>query len=158
MGIQQLSHTSAQLPPAAKTIDKLKRMYAMACVEKDLSRRQITAETGRAVAGLIEKLQKHRVQELAVLARLHRLDVEAKEERIAQLEREIAEDQHVHSLKGMVIDLEGRLRRALDRRRQKGFVVPPGTGQKCVACGREDLFRSWKVMPRVPDLASSLST
>jgi len=156
--IQQLSHTSAQLPPAAKTIDKLKRMYAIACVDKDLARREITAETGRTIAFLIERLQQHRVQELAVLARLHRLDVEAKEERIAMLEREIAEDQHIHALKGMVVDLEGRLRRALDRRKQRGFVVPPGTGQKCVACGREDLFRNWKVMPRVADVTSSLST
>merc|ERR1719324_67112 len=119
----------------------------MACVEKDLARREMTAVSGRAVQSLVEKLQKHRVQELAVLARLHRLDVEAKEERIAMLEREIAEDQHIHALKGMVVDLEGRLRRALDRRKQRSFVVPPGTGQKCVACGREDLFKSWKVMP-----------
>ena len=34
------------------------------------------------VSDLVDKLQKHRVQELAVLARLHWLDVEAKIERI----------------------------------------------------------------------------
>lgn len=155
--IQELSHTSSQLPPAAKAIDKLKRMVAMANVEKDVARRQIIAESGKAVAGLAEKLQVHRVQEMAVLERLHRLDVEAKEERIAMLERELAEDTHIQALKGMVVDLESRLRRAVDRRKQRGFVVPPNTGQKCVSCGREDLFRNWKVMPRVPDLQTSAS-
>jgi len=157
--IQQLSHTSSQLPTAAKIIDKYKRMYAMARVEKDIARREIMSESGKTAASLIEHLQGHRVQELYVLGRLHRLDVEAKEERIAILERELAEDMHIQSLKGMVVDLESRLRKAIDRRRQKPFVVPPGTGQKCLACGREDLFKNWKVMPRVPDagLQTSLS-
>merc|ERR1712060_838144 len=95
-----------------------------------------------------EHLRAHRAQELSVLARLHELDNEAKDERIAVLEREIAEDKHIHALKGMVVDLESNLKKALDRRKQKGFVVPPGAGNKCAQCARETLFRGWKGMPQ----------
>eukprot|EP00929_Paragymnodinium_shiwhaense_P108010 TRINITY_DN74345_c0_g1_i1.p1 TRINITY_DN74345_c0_g1~~TRINITY_DN74345_c0_g1_i1.p1 ORF type:complete len:580 (-),score=172.26 TRINITY_DN74345_c0_g1_i1:125-1864(-) len=154
--IQQLVHTSSQLPPAARQIDRLKRENAQARVEKDIARRDIMAENSKMMSDLVEKLQKHRVEELSVLARLHWLDVEAKIERIAVLEREIAEDHHIFALRGMVVDLESRLRKAIDRRKQKGFVVP-GKGQKCTACGREGMYRSWKVMPRVPDIQSSAS-
>ena len=38
-------------------------------------------------------------QELEILARLRDLENEAKDERIAVLEREIAEDKHIHALK-----------------------------------------------------------
>jgi hypothetical protein len=159
--LQQLVHTSSQLPPAAQTIDKLRREVAQACVEKDLARREITISTSVQMAALVEGLQGHRVQEMAVLKRLHELDVEGLKERIAVLEREIAEDKHIQALKGMVVDLEGRLRRALDRRKQRGLVIPPSStaGQKCIQCGREELFRQWKVMPAFeePTLTKSLS-
>merc|ERR1712060_1016428 len=73
---------------------------------------------------------------------------EAKDERIAVLEREIAEDKHIHALKGMVVDLETNLRRALDRRKQRGLVVPPGAGTKCANCSREMTFRGWRGAPQ----------
>merc|ERR1711862_693211 len=118
----------------------------------------ITISTSQQMAALIEGLQGHRVQEMAVLKKLHEIDVEGLKERIAVLEREIAEDKHIQALKGMVVDLESRLRRALDRRKQRGFVVPPGNAsQKCVQCGREELFRSWKVMPTVEDTTGAPS-
>ena len=42
----------------------------------------------------------------------------------------------------MIVDLEQNLRRALDRRKPRSFVVPPN-GPKCVTCGRETSFRAW---------------
>lgn len=147
----QLFHTSSQLYPAARTIDRLKKQLAEVSVDKDLARREITFQTSSQLARLVEGLQGHRVQELSVLQRLHDLDVEDKLERIAMLEKEIAEDKHIQALKGMVIDLESRLRKALDWRKQRSYVVPPGTGHKCVSCGREDLLKSWKVVPSMAD-------
>ena len=44
---------------------------------------------------------------------------------------------------GMIVDLEYNLRRALDRRKQRSYVVPPANGPKCVQCGRETSFRAW---------------
>jgi len=150
---QLLSQTSAQLPPMAQRIDELKIDLIKEQVAHDVSRREITAAGSVAVASLAERLRAQRAQELAVLLRIHKLDVVAKEERIAVLEREIAEDKHIHALKGMVVDLETNLRRALDRRKQKAFVVPPssdkGATTKCSQCQRECLFRSWKCMPSV---------
>eukprot|EP00927_Polykrikos_kofoidii_P054102 TRINITY_DN48580_c0_g1_i1.p1 TRINITY_DN48580_c0_g1~~TRINITY_DN48580_c0_g1_i1.p1 ORF type:complete len:617 (-),score=137.10 TRINITY_DN48580_c0_g1_i1:57-1820(-) len=144
--VQLLAHTSSQLPPAAKTIDKLRRTVAEALTARDIARREITAQSARQYARLIEGLVDHRGHEMTVLARLHFLDVEAKKERIAVLEREIAEDTHIQALKAMVVDLESRLRRALDRRKQRAFVVPPGGGPKCAQCGRENMFRNWKAL------------
>eukprot|EP00434_Breviolum_minutum_P007175 symbB.v1.2.006332.t1/scaffold378.1/size217351/10 len=85
-------------------------------------------------------------QEVEILKRLRELENEAKDERIAVLEREIAEDKHIHALKSMIVDLEQNLRRALDRRKPRSFVVPPN-GPKCVTCGRETSFRAWKLPP-----------
>jgi hypothetical protein len=45
---------------------------------------------------------------------------------------------------GMIVDLEYNLRRALDRRKQRSYVVPP-SGQKCVQCGRETSYRAWQL-------------
>ena len=42
----------------------------------------------------------------------------------------------------MIVDLECNLRRALDRRKTRSFVVP-GNGPKCVSCGRETTIRAW---------------
>ena len=44
----------------------------------------------------------------------------------------------------MIVDLEYNLRRALDRRKQRSYVVPP-SGQKCVQCGRETSYRAWQL-------------
>merc|ERR1712113_723220 len=55
---------------------------------------------------------------------------------------------HIHALKGMVVDLETNLRRALDRRKQRGFVVPPGNGTKCAHCSREMTYRGWRGTPQ----------
>lgn len=83
-------------------------------------------------------------QEVEILRVLRELENESKDERIAVLEREIAEDKHIHALKGMIVDLESNLRRALDRRKPRSFVVPPN-GPKCVICGRETSLRTWKL-------------
>jgi hypothetical protein len=155
--LQELIHTSGQILPLAKNIDDLKFEIAETRTEQALNRRQIIAEGSKLFANTVEVLFEQRTQELGVLARLHVLDVEGKEERIAVLEREIAEDKHIQSLKGMVVDLESRLRRALDRRKQKGLVVPEGLGAKCVECGRESIYRGWRGMSKTPDLGLSRS-
>merc|ERR1719345_250367 len=103
-----------------------------------------------------------RLKEIHTLHRLHVLDCEAKDERIAVLERDIAEDKHIQALKGMVVDLESRLKKALDRRKARGLVVPPSKGMKCVMCSREVLHRNWKEFPIPPSsttkpLAQALS-
>merc|ERR1712224_509915 len=51
----------------------------------------------------------------------------------------------------MVVDLESRLRKALDRRKERNLVVPPMKGLKCVMCSREVLHRNWKSMPEPPE-------
>lgn len=150
--VQMLVHTSSQLPPAAAKIDKLREALADACIAKDNARREITALCGNQVARLTDNLFQHRLHEIGLLRRLQEIETEDLRERIAVLEREIAEDTHIQSLKGMVVDLESRLRKALDRRKAKGLVVPPGkVDQKCVQCGRESMFRNWKVMPDALD-------
>merc|ERR1719387_106781 len=100
-----------------------------------------------------------RLKEMYTLKRLHVLDNESKDERIAVLERDIAEDKHIQSLKTMVVDLENRLKKALDRRKQRGLVVPPGKGVKCVMCSREILHRNWKTSqnPKVPEYPQATS-
>lgn len=142
---QQLIMTSNQLAPLTDVVDQLRTDLVSEQISHDLSKREMTAAGARQYVALAESLRLHRVQELHILRRLHDLDCEAKDERIAVLEREIAEDKHIHALKGMVVDLESNLRRALDRRKQRSYVVPPGEGPKCVQCGRETTFRGWKV-------------
>lgn len=149
---QQFAQVSQQLPPMAHRIDVLKRELAEERTSHDLTKRDMMAESSMRVVTLAENLRTHRLEELWVLRRLHDLDCEAKDERIAVLEREIAEDKHIHALKGMVLDLETRLRKALDRRKPRNFVVPPDTGVKCVVCSREVMNRCWKKMPKVPDV------
>merc|ERR1719350_1927351 len=47
----------------------------------------------------------------------------------------------------MVIDMECRLRKALDRRKQKPSPVPLlGQGSRCVTCQREVLYRGWNAL------------
>mmetsp|Transcript_940 Transcript_940/g.1874 ORF Transcript_940/g.1874 Transcript_940/m.1874 type:complete len:566 (-) Transcript_940:76-1773(-) len=142
---QQLQITSKQMIPLTNMVDQLRIDVVSEQIQHDLSKRELTAAGARQFTALVEMLRLHREKELHVLGRLHILDCEAKDERIAVLEREIAEDKHIHALKGMVVDLESNLRRALDRRKQRSYVVPPGAGPKCVQCGRETTFRGWKV-------------
>mmetsp|Transcript_73138 Transcript_73138/g.165884 ORF Transcript_73138/g.165884 Transcript_73138/m.165884 type:complete len:555 (+) Transcript_73138:62-1726(+) len=152
---QSLVQTSAQLPLLAERIEQLREAMVAEQVAHDESRRSLTAESARQLATLSEHLRVHRMHELAVLARLHQLDNESMGERIAILEREIAEDKHIQSLKGMVVDLESNLRRALDRRKQRPYVVQPGSGTKCVHCGRESMFNGWRGLPK--SLSHSMS-
>jgi chromosome segregation ATPase len=140
----QLEQAWSQVPPLTKEIDELRFSLSGEQVAHHLTRKQLTQEGARQLCVLAGRLQAQRAEELQVLARLRELDNEAKDERIAVLEREIAEDKHIQALKGMVVDLEGNLRRALDRRKQKGLVVPPGGGLKCSVCAREVLLRNWK--------------
>lgn len=142
---QQLVLTSNQMIPLTEYADQMKMGFVAEQISHDLSKRELTAAGARQFVALSERLRLHREEELYILGRLHVLDCEAKDERIAVLEREIAEDKHIHALKGMVVDLESNLRRALDRRKQRSYVVPPGEGPKCVQCGRETTFRGWKV-------------
>ena len=44
------------------------------------------------------------LQEMEILVRLRELENESKDERIAVLEREIAEDKHIHALKASMGD------------------------------------------------------
>mmetsp|Transcript_7691 Transcript_7691/g.20638 ORF Transcript_7691/g.20638 Transcript_7691/m.20638 type:complete len:563 (-) Transcript_7691:168-1856(-) len=140
----QLEQAWSQVSPLSKEIDALRFSLSEEQVAHHLTRKQLTQEGARQLCALAQRLQAQRAEELQVLARLRELDNEAKDERIAVLEREIAEDKHIQALKGMVVDLEGNLRRALDRRKQKGLVVPPGGGLKCSVCTREVLLRNWK--------------
>mmetsp|Transcript_144068 Transcript_144068/g.461186 ORF Transcript_144068/g.461186 Transcript_144068/m.461186 type:complete len:568 (+) Transcript_144068:56-1759(+) len=142
--IQMLVQTTQQLPPLATCIDNLQEDLVMEQIAHDVSKRELTAAGARLYSGMVQQLRVHRTQELAVLYRISELEVEGLKERIAVLEREIAEDRHIHALKGMVVDLESNLRRALDRRKQRAFVVPPSKDAKCSQCSRESLLRSWK--------------
>lgn len=153
--MQQLVHTSGLLPLLTKRVGELRINLASEKIAHDFSRKELTAAGARMAMGLVETLRAHRAQELMVLARLHRLDVEAKEERIAVLQRELSEDTHISALKGMVVELESHLRRALDRRKQKPYAVPPA-GQKCVQCQREMLIRNWRLTP-LQGMAQSIS-
>eukprot|EP00931_Biecheleriopsis_adriatica_P006882 TRINITY_DN108226_c0_g1_i1.p1 TRINITY_DN108226_c0_g1~~TRINITY_DN108226_c0_g1_i1.p1 ORF type:complete len:563 (-),score=145.51 TRINITY_DN108226_c0_g1_i1:90-1778(-) len=144
---QQLISTSNQLLPMTSLMDQLRVDLVNEQLQHDLTRRELVAAGSRQFAALAEGLRVHRNRELSMLMRLFHLDIEEKDERIAVLEREIAEDKHIHALKGMVVDLETNLRRALDRRKQRSYVVPPAAGPKCVQCGRETTFRGWKVPP-----------
>lgn len=145
---QQLRHASAMTYTLSQRVDGLRVELAEERSAHDLSRRELTAEGARQLATLLEKLRIHRIDEQQVLKRIHDLDVEARDERIAVLEREIAEDKHVHALQAMVVDLEGNLRKALDRRKQKPFAIPAGSGPKCSQCQREMLYRGWKLGPQ----------
>lgn len=151
---QQLTHTAEQIPLLSAVVDDMRREAAEAKVRVELDRRRMVLEFSSQTHAMLENLRVHRIEELFVLHRIHRLDVEMKEERIAVLEREIAENAHVQSLRGMVVDLESRLRKALDRRKQKqSTVLSPGLGPVCSQCGRENLFRDWKNMaPKFPNL------
>lgn len=142
---QNLAKTASQIPMMCQTIDQLKSDLAMEVLAHDLSRRELTVLGAARVSNLIDQLWVHRVQELAALRRIHEADVENMNERIAVLEREIAEDKHIHALKRMVIDLETNMRRLCDRRKVRPFVVPQGTGPKCPVCSKESLFKTWTV-------------
>lgn len=150
--IQQLVQTTKQVPLMAKRMDILKRQMVEEKTAADIAKRTITNEYAKIVATMWERMYDHRLREIYTLKRLHILDCETKDERIAVLERDIAEDKHIQALKGMVVDLETRLKRALDRRKQKGLVIPPNKGNKCVMCSREILHRNWKEFqtPKVP--------
>jgi len=143
----QLLQTSAQIPLMAQRMDVLKRQMADEKTTADLTKRTVTNECAETIATMWERMAAHRIHERETVARLQKLEVETKDERIAVLERDIAEDKHIQSLKGMVIDLESRLRKALDRRKARGLVVPPMKGMKCIMCSREVLHRNWKSMP-----------
>merc|ERR1712137_55260 len=155
--IQQLVQTTQQLPPLAERIDRLQEDFVMEQIAHDVSKRELTSAGARLFSELVEKLRVHRSQELAVLHRIHEVDVEGLKERIAVLEREIAEDKHISALKGMVVDLESNLRRAMDRRKQRGFVVPPAStdANKCAHCSREVTLNTWRGLPK--SLSHSLS-
>ncbi|CAJ1345210.1 unnamed protein product [Effrenium voratum] len=150
---QQLTWSSRQMVPLMNFMDQLRMEVVREQMEGDLVRRELVAASARQFAALTEQLRLQRAQELEILQRLRDLENEAKDERIAVLEREIAEDKHIHALKGMIVDLECNLRRALDRRKTRSFVVP-GNGPKCVSCGRETTIRAWKLPP---DLTRSAS-
>mmetsp|Transcript_656 Transcript_656/g.2067 ORF Transcript_656/g.2067 Transcript_656/m.2067 type:complete len:571 (-) Transcript_656:249-1961(-) len=150
---QQLVQTTSMAPYLANQIDDLRIQVETEKIAHDTSRRKLTLRAVEQIAANTERLRVHRNLEQAVLHRIHRVDVEGKEERIAVLEREIAEDAHVHALKGMVVDLECNLRRALDRRKVKGLIAQPGEGQKCAQCQRSMLFDGFRGMsppPRSP--------
>jgi hypothetical protein len=137
---QMLIHTSSQIPHLSRQIDVLRRDLALERTEHSLSKKEIMATSGKQMATLSEFLTLHRQQELKILHKLHVIECEEKDEKIAILEREICEDKHVVSLRNMVIDLETRLRKALDMRKQKPYLVPPGP-----RTNREMLMRGWKV-------------
>ncbi|CAK9009688.1 Copia protein [Durusdinium trenchii] len=144
---QQLTWSSRQMVPLMNFMDQLRMEVLKEQLEGDLMRRELVAASARQFAALTERLRLQRSQEMEILVRLRELENESKDERIAVLEREIAEDKHIHALKGMIVDLECNLRRALDRRKPRSFVVPPGTaGPKCVSCGRETSFRAWSLL------------
>jgi len=143
---QQLTWSSKQMVPLMNFMDQLRMEVLREQLEGDLMRRELVAASARQFAALTERLRLQRAQEVEILKRLRELENEAKDERIAVLEREIAEDKHIHALKSMIVDLEQNLRRALDRRKPRSFVVPPN-GPKCVTCGRETSFRAWKLPP-----------
>lgn len=154
---QQLVHTSAQFPPLLTLIEQLKLDAVAEKVAHDESRRELTADSAKQLAAMAKQLHAHRAEEVSVVSRLYQLDMEDKDERIAVLEREIAEDKHISALKGMVVDLESNLRFAMDRRKQRGFVVPPAPtdANKCAHCSREVTFNTWRGLPKT--LSHSLS-
>jgi hypothetical protein len=140
----QLEQAWAQIPPLTRQVDDLRFNVCEEQIAHHMTRKQLIHEGATQLVHIAMKLRDQRAEEQKVLARLRELDNEAKDERIAVLEREIAEDKHVQALKGMVVDLEGNLKRALDRRKQKGLVVQPGGGLKCAICAREVLLKGWK--------------
>jgi len=147
---QQLVQTASMAPYLVETIDGLRIQVETEKIAHDTSRRVLTLRAVEQIASNTERLRIHRRLEQAVLHRIHRVDVEGKEERIAVLEREIAEDKHIHALKGMVVDLECNLRRALDRRKVKGLIAQPGQGTKCTQCQRSKLFDGLRGMAPPP--------
>lgn len=157
--VSQLVQTSTQLPPLANRIDTLTEDLVAEKIAHDISKRELTAMASKKLSVLVEKLRDHRDREMAVLARLHEVDVADKIERIAVLEREIAENKHIHALKGMVIDLETNLRRALDMRKQRAFIVPQSSetaAHKCPQCAKESLFANWRgTQPDAPSAFDS---
>eukprot|EP00913_Durusdinium_trenchii_P025155 g23614.t1 len=120
---QQLTWSSRQMVPLMNFMDQLRMEVLKEQLEGDLMRRELVAASARQFAALTERLRLQRSQEMEILVRLRELENESKDERIAVLEREIAEDKHIHALKGMIVDLECNLRRALDRRKPRSFVV-----------------------------------
>merc|ERR1712032_1222291 len=151
---QQLSQATMQLQPLMIRIDGLKTDLAHERTAHDISRKTLIDEGSKRIASILEHLRLHRTEEMDLLSRMHGLECVQRDERIAVLERELAEDKHIGALKGMVLDLEGRLRKAVDRRKPKHNVVPPATGMKCSMCQREMIYRSWKTTPKAPELAA----
>jgi len=144
---QELVQVSKQVPLMARRLDILKRQMCEEKTTADILKRTVTVQYSEIIATMWERMYAQRWREIECLRRLHDLDCEAKDERIAVLERDIAEDKHIQALKGMVVDLENRLKKALDRRKQRGQVVPPTKGMKCTMCSREVLHRNWKEFP-----------
>eukprot|EP00403_Amphidinium_massartii_P036618 CAMPEP_0178454324 /NCGR_PEP_ID=MMETSP0689_2-20121128/45297_1 /TAXON_ID=160604 /ORGANISM="Amphidinium massartii, Strain CS-259" /LENGTH=541 /DNA_ID=CAMNT_0020080249 /DNA_START=53 /DNA_END=1675 /DNA_ORIENTATION=+ len=153
---QMMQLSAQQLPVIVKQNDKLRRDLAVEKCAHDMSSRSTLLDASLRIADFTELLIANRTEDRENQQALTELDKNEATERIAIMEKEIAEDKHVQSLKGMVIDLESRLRRALDRRKAKGLVVPPVSGPKCTMCQREILLRGWKTgMPKVFDLGIS---
>lgn len=148
---QQLVQSAAQVPLMVKRMDVLKRQMVEEKATADIFKRTVTLDYAQIITTMWEKLYHHRVYETKTINRLKAIEIEGKDERIAVLERDIAEDKHIQALKGMVVDLESRLRKALDRRKPKGLVVPPMKGMKCTMCSREIMHRNWKTMPKAPE-------
>lgn len=156
---QQTVQVSKQVPVMAKRMDELKRLMCEEKTNADILKRETTVQYAEIIVTMWERMFDQRLREIECLSRLHILDTEARDEKIAVLERDIAEDKHIQALKGMVVDLEVRLKKALDRRKQRGMVVPPSKGNKCMMCQREILHRNWKEFPtpQVPNLKPALS-
>lgn len=155
---QQLNLATKQVPLVIKRMDIMKREFCEEKAAADLKVRTLSINYAKVITNMWEQMFNHRKVEYFSLQRIHTLDVEQKDERIAVLERDIAEDKHIQALRGMVVDLESRLRKALDRRKARGLVVPPGKGVKCVMCSREIIHRNWKDTPKVPEYSPTQAT
>jgi hypothetical protein len=141
---EQLHHqTTGQAVLAAERVNELELDLVAERAERDTDRRNIVACGAARTAVLLERVQAHRDEELEMLDRLRNIDVEERDEKIAVLERDIAEDTHVKALKRMIVELEARLHAYQVKKAMHPQVVDPGTGPKCVGCSRETLFKSW---------------
>jgi len=140
---QLLTQTAVQLEPMQQRIDVLCRDLAVERHSRDIDRRCLVIEGATRAVKLQEYFLEQRTEELEVMQRIHTIDLESRSDKIAVLEREIAEDKHVKALKSMVIMLESRLRSELDTRRLRA-PLPGGVGPKCLQCQREVLLRNWK--------------
>lgn len=141
---EQLAHqATTQLELSAGRVNELEGDIVAERAERDTDRRHIAACGAARTAVLLERVQAHRDEELEMLERLRNIDIEERDEKIAVLERDIAEDTHVKALKKMIVSLEERVHLFEVRKSMNKPLVDPGTGQKCFACSRETLFKSW---------------